>query len=131
MPAIQAVHLFRVIGSPDYPTPDTVLRQRVTESVRRNVSARGTARQMMAVAASGDRSTQLQTIRVPTLVVHGIADPLVPIAAGRDTARLIPNAILREIEGMGHDFPPALDQMLAELIAAHCKGELAPEARQA
>jgi proline iminopeptidase len=123
------VHLFRVIGSPAYPTPEAVLRRRVTESVLRDVSPIGTSRQMLAVAASGDRSAQLRTIKAPTLVIHGTADPLVPIACGRDTARWIPGAVMHEIEGMGHDLPPALEARLADVIAAHCKGE--PELRRA
>lgn len=125
------VNLFRIIGSPKYPTPEAELRRRVMESVRRNVCARGTARQMMAVASSGDLGAQLRTIRVPTLVIHGTSDPLVPVACGRDTAHLVPGAIMHEIEGMGHDFPPALEVHLAELIAAHCKGELEPEVKSA
>jgi pimeloyl-ACP methyl ester carboxylesterase len=86
---------------------------------------------MIAVASSGDRVALLRTIKAPTLVIHGTDDQLVPIAGGRDTARLIPGAMLYEIEGMGHDFPPALDERLSELIAAHCKGNLEPEARSA
>lgn len=125
------VHLFRVIGSPAFPTPEAELRKRVAQSVRRNVCARGTARQVMAVASSGDLGAQLRTIRLPALVIHGTDDPLVPIACGRDSALLIPNAILHEVEGMGHDFPPALDAVLADLIGAHCKGELSPQARSA
>lgn len=125
------VNMFRVLGSPKYPTPDAELRRRVIASVRRNVCARGTARQMMAVASSGDLGAQLRTIRVPTLVVHGTEDPLVPIACGRDTAHLVPGAIMHEIEGMGHDFPPALDDYLSALIASHCKGELEPKVRSA
>jgi len=125
------VHLFRVIGSPAYPTPEAELRQRVARSVRRNVCARGTARQIMAVASSGDLVAQLRTIRLPALIIHGTDDPLVPVACGRDTARLIPNAILHEVEGMGHDFPPALDEVLSGLIGAHCRGTLSPQARTA
>lgn len=125
------VSLFRVIGSPGYPTPEGELRRRVIEIVRRNVSARGTARQMMAVASSGDLVAQLRTVRVPTLVIHGTEDPLVPIACGRDTARLVPGATMHEIEGMGHDFPPALDAHLSALIAAHCKGDLEPRVKSA
>lgn len=125
------VRLFQVIGSPAYPTPEPLVRQRVAESVRRNVCARGTARQMMAVASSGDLVAQLRTIRVPALVIHGTADPLVPVACGRDTARVIPGAIMHEVEGMGHDFPPVLEEPLAALITAHCKGELQAQARSA
>ncbi|TFV92674.1 alpha/beta hydrolase [Oxalobacteraceae bacterium OM1] len=125
------VHLFRVIGSPKYPTPAAELRRRVMESVRRNATVNGTARQLMAIAASGDRVMLLRTIKAPTLVIHGTADPLVPVAGGRDVAYLVPGAELREIEGMGHDIPPGLEVMLAELIAAHCKGVTMTEARQA
>lgn len=115
------VHLFRVIGSPAYPTPEVVLRKRVVDSVRRNVSVSGTSRQMMAVASTGDLVAQLRTIKAPTLVIHGTDDPLVPVACGRDTAHWIAGATLHEIEGMGHDLPPALENPIAELIAAHCK----------
>jgi pimeloyl-ACP methyl ester carboxylesterase len=56
----------------------------------------------------------------PTLVIHGADDPLVPLAAGRDTAQNIPGAELLVIEGMGHDFPEALMPRLATVIADHC-----------
>jgi proline iminopeptidase len=125
------VRMYRLIGSPAYPIPEEELRKRVADSVRRNVCVRGTVRQLMAVASSGDQVAQLRTIRVPTLVIHGTDDPLVPIACGRDVARLIAGAMLYEIEGMGHDFPPQLDAMLSGLIADHCKGSREPEVRRA
>jgi proline iminopeptidase len=125
------VRAYQTIGSPGHPTPEEELRRRVQADVRRNLCPRGTERQLMAVVASGDRVALLRSVRAPTLVLHGTADPLVPIACGRDTARLVPGAVLHEIEGMGHDLPPALDIMLSELIAMHCKGELMPETRRA
>ncbi|HJV50362.1 MAG TPA: alpha/beta hydrolase [Noviherbaspirillum sp.] len=125
------VKMLRVIGSPGYPTPEAELRRRLAQSVRRNVCPSGSARQIMAVAASGDRVALLRTIKAPSLVIHGSDDPLVPIACGRDTARWIPGAVMHEIDGMGHDFPPALDAMLAELIGAHCKGGTALRAQRA
>ena len=125
------VHLFKVIGSPAYPTPDKELRASVAAAVKRNPSFSGTMRQMVAVAASGDQAALLRTIRAPTLVIHGTDDPLVPIACGRDIARLVPGAVLHEIEGMGHDFPPALDAELSGLIANHCKAGAEPEMRRA
>lgn len=125
------MHLFKVIGSPAYPTPDEELRARITASVKRNPSFSGTMRQVMAVAASGDQTALLRTIKAPTLVIHGTRDPLVPIACGRDIARLVPGAVMQEIDGMGHDFPPALDAMLSGLVARHCKNGAEPEARSA
>lgn len=121
----------KVLGSPKYPTPDAVLRQQVMQNIKRNVCPQGTARQLLAVTASGDRTIMLRRVHVPTLVIHGTDDPLVPVACGRDTARWIPGAMLREIDGMGHDIPPALEETLAELIAAHCSGTLEAESKRA
>jgi proline iminopeptidase len=120
------MHAYRTIGSPGYPTPETLMRKRVRASVLRNFYPMGTTRQVMAVAASGDRVALLSMVRVPTLVIHGTHDPLVPAECGRDTARWVRGAILHEVEGMGHDLPPGLDEELAGIIAAHCRGDLMP-----
>lgn len=110
----------RTIGSPAYPTPEAALRTRIMASVKRNITAAGIARQLVAIAASGDRVSLLKTVMVPTLVIHGTDDPLVPLACGRDTARLITGSTLREVSGMGHDLPEALIPTLVEMIASHC-----------
>jgi proline iminopeptidase len=115
------VGMFGVIGSPGYPASREELRQRIGRSVRRAYDPAGTARQLLAVIAAGDRRKLLRSIRAPTLVIHGAADPLVPLAAGRDTARHIPGASLLVIEGMGHDFPEALLPRLVQAIAEHCQ----------
>lgn len=114
------VEMFGVIGSPAYPTPAAELRQRVGRSVRRAYEPAGTARQLLAIIASGDRRKLLRTIAAPTLVIHGASDPLVSIAAGRDTAQHIRGALLLVIDGMGHDLPSALLPRLAQAIAEHC-----------
>lgn len=113
------MHLFSVIGSPGYPTPPAQMRERMQQMLSRAFRPRGTARQLLAVAASGDRTALLPKITAPTLVVHGEADPLVPVAAGRDTARRIPGAQLLTVPGMGHDLPEALMPMLAAAMADH------------
>ena len=116
--------VFQVIGSPAYPTPAPVLRARVGAQIKRNVCPGGVLRQMVAIAASGDRSKLLATIGVPTLVIHGAADPLVPLACGQDTARQIPGARLEVIEGMGHDLPSQLTERLLSLIDALTHGKM-------
>ena len=126
------VEMFGVIGSPAYPSTTEELRQRLGRSVRRAYEPAGTARQLLAVIASGDRRKLLRTITAPTLVIHGAADPLVPLAAGIDTAKQIPGAALQVIEGMGHDFPDALLPRLAQMIADHCdRSVAAPKAAAA
>ena len=79
----------------------------------------GRARQSRAIGASPSRVEALGSLRVPTLVVHGDADRLVPIEAGRATAAAIPGARLEIVEGMGHDYPPQYWDRMVELITDH------------
>jgi pimeloyl-ACP methyl ester carboxylesterase len=104
----QYVKLYRLIGSPDYPASEAQLNERLGLAVRRSHRPQGMARQLVAIAADGDRSQMLAQIRQPTQVIHGLADPLVPVAAGRDLAARIAGAELDLITGMGHDLPDAL-----------------------
>lgn len=114
------VRLFRIIGSPAFPTPEADMRERISRSVRRAYDPPGVAHQLLAIIADGDRRKLLRTITAPTLVIHGAADPLVPPAAARDTAGNIPGARLVLIDGMGHDLPAQLIDRLASEIATHC-----------
>ena len=100
--------LFRLIGSPAYPGPEAWLRQVCADAVRRSNRPQGFARQLMAIAADTGRAVQLGRIKRPTLVLHGLADPLIPVAAAHDLAARIPGAQLELIEGMGHDLPEPL-----------------------
>lgn len=111
------MRLFKAIGSPAYPVPEAEMRERVTAGVQRALHPVGTLRQMLAIVADITRAALLSRITAPTLVIHGKADPLVPLACGEDTARRIPGARLVTITGMGHDLPPEpVRQILAALI---------------
>lgn len=122
-----AVALWRAIGSPAYPTAEPVLRQRVLRALRRSSCPSGVARQMLAIAAGPDRSPLLAQLTVPTLVIHGAADPLVPCACGVDVAERVPGARLEIIEGMGHDLPAQLIERLLALIDLHAHGKMTPD----
>lgn len=82
---------------------------------------RGFLRQLAAVMATGDRTHALRFVRVPTLVIHGSVDPLIPPGGGRATARAIPGARLRLIEGMGHDLPRGVWPIIADEVSAHAQ----------
>ncbi len=112
------VRLYALIGSPAYPSPPAWLRERFTTSVKRSYRPAGTARQMVAIAADGDRSPVLGSIRVPTRIIHGRADPLVPVAAGHDLKAKIRAAQIDIVEGMGHDLPTPLYPRFVDGIAA-------------
>ena len=119
---------FRVIGSPEFPIPERVLRDRIAMSIERSLCPGGVARQLVAIAASGDRSPLLQQIVRPSLVIHGAHDPLVPVACGIDTARRISGAVLHVIDGMGHDLPPQLIPRFLALIKPFLFSKIAPHA---
>jgi len=113
--------LSQTIGSPGYPAPEDRLRERVTESVRRSVYPEGSTRHLSAIVADGDRRAMLKNVTVPTLVLHGEDDPLVPVEGGRDTADSIPGARIKTFPGWGHDLPMELVDTIADEIAAHAK----------
>ena len=81
----------------------------------------GRQRQAMAVASSPSRQQSLRLLTVPTLVVHGDADRLVPLEFGRQTAAAVPGARLEIVEGMGHDYPPQYWDRLVDLISGHAQ----------
>lgn len=111
------VHLLRAIGSPGYPADVGALRARALESVQRAWHPAGSSRQLLAIVADGDRTPLLARITAPTRIVHGMADPLVPLACGQHLARHIAGAETDFIPGMGHDLPDALLERLVRGIA--------------
>ncbi|MFM2111387.1 MAG: hypothetical protein RLZZ271_47 [Pseudomonadota bacterium] len=120
------VRLFSLIGSPAWPTPEAVLRQRMRRAVARSHNRNGVQRQTLAVMLDDGRAKLLGQIRLPTLVVHGKDDLLLPYAHGIDTARRIGNSALLGIAGMGHDLPEAMLPMLMprlfEFLQMHTPG---------
>lgn len=110
-------YLHELIDSPAWPEAPAERRVRVQAALQRCWRPRALERQAVAVMADGDRSPLLRRIALPTLVVHGSADRLVPPAAGRDLARRIRGAVLDEIAGLGHNFPSAV---WPRLVAGLC-----------
>jgi pimeloyl-ACP methyl ester carboxylesterase len=99
---------FKTIGSPAYPMDEARFRALAGASYDRSHSRAGVARQLHAVTASGDRTVELERLRLPATVLHGDSDPLIRPAAGRATAKAIRDSHLRIFKGMGHDLPPDL-----------------------
>ena len=114
------VRLLRAIGSPGFPMDEALVRQRISAGLDRSPYApQGTMRQMVAIAADTGRAKALAGVQAPTLVLHGLADPLVPYACGEDTARRIDGARLVGISGMGHDLPPPVIERLLPPMLEH------------
>ncbi|QUL37032.1 alpha/beta fold hydrolase [Erythrobacter sp. JK5] len=115
------------IGSPGYPADAERRRARVQALVQRSVYPPGLPRQLAAIIDDGDRRERLRSVSVPTLVLHGEADPLVKLEGGKDTAEHIPGARLVTIPGWGHDLPAELIDRLAQEIAEHARSARARE----
>ena len=111
------VRVFRMIGSKGFPVDEERVRELAAVSYERGHHPAGTGRQLAAIMASGDRTAQLGDLRVPTTVVHGRDDPLIPFRGGVATARAIPGAKLIAIPGMGHDLPREVWPQLVDAVA--------------
>lgn len=102
------------------PTFDPVEARRLVEaSIARSFRPAGTARQTAAIVASPDRTPGLRRLAVPTLVVHGMLDPLVTPSGGRATAEAVPGSRLLMFNDMAHDLPPTRWAEMADAIAAN------------
>jgi pimeloyl-ACP methyl ester carboxylesterase len=107
----------KVIGSPEH-FDEAEARQGVADAYDRSWNPAGTARQLLAIVASGSRADGLRSLDVPTLVIHGDVDPLVTPSGGQRTAELVPGAELLVLEGMGHDLPAAYLGPIVEAITS-------------
>ena len=116
-----SMRVSRIIGSPGFPPDETDQYQRIARNIDRAYYPEGMARQFAAILASGSRVELLKTIRVPTLVVHGADDPLVPVEGGKDTAAHVPGAELKIVPGMGHGLEPGVVPILVQSIADYCR----------
>jgi len=114
----RAVHVFRTIGSPGFPFDEARVRELAARSFDRCFHPAGAARQLVAILASGSRKEALAAVAVPTLVIHGRDDPLIPVEAGLATARAVRGAELLVVDGMGHDLPRAVWPSIVDRISA-------------
>lgn len=111
------VKLIKVIGSPGFPAPEAEVRERAAIATKRSYHPEGVMRQMVAIMADSQRADALKKLTVPTLVIHGTDDVLVPFSGGQDTARRIPKSKLVAVKGMGHDLPSGVQtHVLAAMI---------------
>jgi pimeloyl-ACP methyl ester carboxylesterase len=115
----RSAEVFGLVGSTGFPRDESYIRERAGLSYDRGYDVRAGGRQLGAIIASADRTDQLRTIRVPTLVIHGTVDKMIKPSGGRATAKAIPGARLLEIEGMGHDLPRGVWPRILDAVSEH------------
>ena len=107
-----------IVGSPAFPKDPAQVAAQAGLAYDRDHDEAAIVRQAVATVASGDRTKLLQSLDLPTLVLHGLADTMCDPSGGRATAAAIPGSELVLVEGMGHDLPPALWERIADHISA-------------
>jgi pimeloyl-ACP methyl ester carboxylesterase len=113
------VNVFRTLAGPKIPIDAKLTRRLVERSYDRCFYPQGVAHHWAAVMASGDRTEALKSISVPTLVIHGSDDPLIPVESGKATAEAVRGAELLIIEGLGHSIPREVRPCLMNTMVAH------------
>lgn len=113
----ETVKRWRVLYGSGFPYPEDDVRERAAVLYDRSYYPQGVTRQLVAILATESRVQKLGAIKVPTLVIHGGDDPLVPVEGGKETAASIPGAELMIIDGMGHSIPPETWPRVVEAIA--------------
>jgi pimeloyl-ACP methyl ester carboxylesterase len=119
---VRSVELAHTLHGPGFPFEDARVRRVASRSFDRAYRPGGVRRQLIAIWLSGDRTPALKTLRVPALVMHGDADPLVPVDGGQATARAIPGARLDIIPGMGHELPRPVWPRVIDAVTALAAG---------
>lgn len=115
-----SVAAMRIISGRYFDEPRAVTR--ATQAHDRAFRPGGVGRQFGAIVSDGDRTAELGGVSVPTLVIHGAADPLIHRSGGEATAAAIPEADLMILEGMGHDIPPQLWHVVRDRMLEHFAG---------
>jgi pimeloyl-ACP methyl ester carboxylesterase len=107
----------RLLGGVNNPFDVEAERRKIERAYDRSFYPPGFGRQLVAILTARSRVPALRNLKVPTLVVHGVDDPLVPIENGRRVAAAVPGARLLELEGMGHNVPERHWSRIADAIA--------------
>ena len=119
------VEMWRLISGPAYDPAEAA--RHTGAAIARSFRPAGNGRQTAAILAAPDRTAALTTVAVPTLVVHGMVDPLVQPSGGIDTAKAVPGAQLLLLNDMGHDLPVGRRQEIVDAIAANAARAALPE----
>lgn len=117
--AQRRLEFWRMIKSPNYLLDEDVVKQKARDYYNRAYRPQAGTLHNLAAIKTGGLKKHIVNIQAPTLVVHGDIDRLVSVKGGHESAKYIPNAELKIIEGLGHEFPEPACPMLIDLMAGH------------
>ena len=108
----------KVLAGPLWDEP--YAREVAEKSYDRSFYPDGIGFQLGAIGMSGDRTEKLGELSVPSLVIHGEVDPLLPLHCGEATASAIPGAKLLTYPEMGHNLPEIYWPEIIKEILSFC-----------
>lgn len=117
----QSLDVWKMLHGEHFPFDQERVEKMIRDSWQRGCNPAGVARQLSAIIDSPDRTLGLQQLQIPSLIIHGDIDPLVPVECGIATAAAIPSAKLKILEGMGHTLPVQLWPQIVDDIAGLTK----------
>src|SRR5471030_1806123 len=119
----QQADLLAALGSPEVKDDRSVLLQQAAQSYDRAFNPQGVERQIMAILAEPSRVELLDHLRLPVLVVHGTADPLLPVMHGIHVAAHIQGSQLKLIPGLAHRFQEAFKAPLLGAVLPYLRSQ--------
>ncbi len=111
------VKAYRYLKGPLTPLDEPAIRRLGIRCFERGIHPAGVVRQLAAIIASESRKEALKKVRIPTVVIHGDSDPLLPVECGIDTVNAIPGARIKILKGVGHELPPVVWEEVVDAIA--------------
>jgi pimeloyl-ACP methyl ester carboxylesterase len=112
----QNLDIWLMLHGQHFPFDQENVEKVIRYSQQRGINPAGVVRQLSAIIDSPDRTLCLQKLQIPSLIIHGDIDPLVPVECGIATAAAIPGATLKILKGMGHTLPIQLWPQIVEDI---------------
>lgn len=114
----QALSMWRVLHGEHFDFPEAHFKDLIIQAWERGISTAGILRQLAAISCAPDRTERLASLSLPSLVIHGDADPLLPVGNGLALAKAIPGCQLHVIKGMGHTLPQEVwDDVIGSIVA--------------
>jgi pimeloyl-ACP methyl ester carboxylesterase len=116
------VKMFRVLHGPAHPYDDAAMADVASRDFDRDPSLASSQNHALAIQKTPSWRSRLPSLDIPTLVIHGTADPILPYDHGVALAKEIPGAELLTMEGVGHELPREEFDSVIGAILRHTSG---------
>ena len=117
----KSIRLFEILSSEGASIDREKFSEEVVKNIERSPNETGFSRHLQAILADKDRYELIREIEVPTLVIHGKIDPLIPFDEGKKSAEMIPNSTFLAVEKMSHLLDPPIIDIIEEPLVGYMR----------